>query len=338
MAVYSRFKINRRPRALKYAICSPQYLLAVNNRGESTVDHLTALRVFREVVERNSFAAAARRLCLSPAAVSKNIGELEAHLSTRLLNRTTRRLSLTEAGQQYYTQIAQILDDLDEADRALGPMQSEPTGTLRVSAPMSLTLTQLADAIPQFLCRYPQLSLDLRLDDRRVDLVKEGFDVAIRGTDKLEDSSLVARKLMSMTHVLCGAPAYFARHGVPDSPEALRQHECVQFSLSGHARLWSFRKAGGRGDVEGGVQVDVPIDGRYKVTSSLAVREALRAGFGISLIPLIYVREDIEAGRLVTVLNEWTAVETHVYAVYPSRRYLNSKVRAFVDFLIETLG
>lgn len=298
------------------------------------MDHLTALRVFREVVERNSFAAAARRLCLSPAAVSKNIGELEAHLSTRLLNRTTRRLSLTEAGQQYYTQIAQILDDLDEADRALGPMQSEPTGTLRVSAPMSLTLTQLADAIPQFLCRYPQLSLDLRLDDRRVDLVKEGFDVAIRGSDKLEDSSLVARKLMSMTHVLCGAPAYFSRHGMPDSPEALRQHECVQFSLSGHAKLWSFRKGGTQGDV----QVDVPIDGRYKVTSSLAVREALLAGFGISLIPLIYVREDIERGRLVTALEDWSTVETHVYAVYPSRRYLNSKVRAFVDFLVETLA
>ena len=298
------------------------------------MDHLTALRVFREVVERNSFAAAARRLCLSPAAVSKNIGELEAHLSTRLLNRTTRRLSLTEAGQQYYTQIAQILDHLDEADRALGPMQSEPAGTLRVSAPMSLTLTQLADAIPQFLCRYPQLSLDLRLDDRRVDLVKEGFDVAIRGSDKLEDSSLVARKLMSMTHVLCGAPAYFSRHGVPDSPEALRQHECVQFSLSGHAKLWSFRKHDGQGDIE----VDVPIDGRYKVTSSLAVREALLAGFGLSLIPLVYVREDIEQGRLVTVLDEWSTVETHVYAVYPSRRYLNSKVRAFVDFLIETLA
>lgn len=298
------------------------------------MDHLTALRVFREVVERNSFAAAARRLCLSPAAVSKNIGELEAHLSTRLLNRTTRRLSLTEAGQQYYTQIAQILDDLDEADRALGPMQSEPTGTLRVSAPMSLTLTLLADAIPQFLCRYPQLSLDLRLDDRRVDLVKEGFDVAIRGSDKLEDSSLVARKLMSMAHVLCAAPAYFSRHGVPDSPEALRQHECVQFSLSGHAKLWSFRKHGSQGDIE----VDVPIDGRYKVTSSLAVREALLAGFGISLIPQIYVREDIEQGRLVTVLDEWSSVETHVYAVYPSRRYLNSKVRAFVDFLIETLA
>lgn len=294
------------------------------------MDHLTALRVFREVVEGNSFAAAARRLCLSPAAVSKNIGELEAHLSTRLLNRTTRRLSLTEAGQQYYTQIAQILDDLDEADRALGPMQSEPTGTLRVSAPMSLTLTQLADAIPQFLCRYPQLSLDLRLDDRRVDLVKEGFDVAIRGSDKLEDSSLVARKLMSMTHVLCGAPAYFSRHGVPDSPDALRQHECVQFSLSGHARLWSFRK--------NDAQIDVPIDGRYKVTSSLAVREALLAGFGISLIPRIYVGDDIEQGRLVTVLDDWSTVETHVYAVYPSRRYLNSKVRAFVDFLIETLA
>lgn len=299
---------------------------------ESTqsVDQLTALRVFRAVVERNGFAAAARQLGLSPPAVSKNIGELEAHLSTRLLNRTTRRLSLTEAGQQYYSQIARLLDELDQADRALGPMQSEPTGTLRVSAPMSLTLTQWAGAIPRFLERHPRLSLDLRLDDRRVDLVKEGYDVAIRGSDHLEDSTLVARKLMSLHHVLCASPAYFARHGVPDTPEALRQHACVQFSLSGHAKLWRFSKAD--------EQVDVPVDGRYKVTSSLAVREALLAGFGLSLIPLVYVQNDIESGRLVTALDDWTTVQTHVYAVYPSRRHLDAKVRAFVDFLIETVG
>lgn len=177
------------------------------------MDHLTALKVFRQVVEQGGFAAASRQLRLSPAAVSKNIAELEAHVAARLLNRTTRRMSLTEAGRQYYEQVARILDDLNEAELALGPLQQEPSGTLRVSAPLSLSLTLLSAAMPRFLARHPRLSLDLHLEDRRIDLVKEGFDVAIRGSDRLEDSSLVARKLMALEHVLCGAPAYFDQHG-----------------------------------------------------------------------------------------------------------------------------
>lgn len=294
------------------------------------MDHLTALRVFRQVVELNGFAAAARKLEMSPAAVSKNIGELEAHLGTRLLHRTTRRLSLTEAGAQYYGQIARILDDLLAADCAMNPRRSEPAGTLRVSAPMSLTLTRLSSSIPAFLERYPALALDLHLDDRRVDLVKDGFDVALRGSDRLEDSSLVARKLTSLRHVLCAAPAYFARKGWPDSPDALRDHDCVQFSLSGHANEWTFSRDG--------VEIAVPIAGRYKVTSSLAVRDALRAGFGLSLIPLVYVQDDIERGTLATALADWSTVQTHLYAVYPSRRHLDPKVRAFVDFLVAALA
>jgi DNA-binding transcriptional LysR family regulator len=294
------------------------------------VDHLTALRVFRQVVELNGFAAAARKLAMSPAAVSKNIGELEAHLGTRLLHRTTRRLSLTEAGAQYYGQIARILDDLATADCAMNPRRSEPAGTLRVSAPMSLTLTRLSASIPTFLDRYPALSLDLHLDDRRIDLVKEGFDVALRGSDRLEDSSLVARKLTSLRHVVCAAPAYFERRGLPASPDALRDHDFVQFSLSGHANEWTFHRDG--------VEIAVPVVGRYKVTSSLAVRDALRAGFGLSLIPLAYVQDDIERGTLATALDDWSTVQTHLYAVYPSRRHLDPKVRAFVDFLVASLA
>ena len=208
------------------------------------MDHLTALRVFRQVVEQGGFAAASRQLGLSPAAVSKNIAELEAHVAARLLNRTTRRMSLTEAGTRYYEQVARILDELREAEQSLGPLQSAPTGTLRVSAPMSFTLTRLSAAIPAFLARHPDLSLDLNLEDRRVDIVKEGYDLAIRGTDRLEDSSLVARRLMTLEHVLCAAPAYLARHGEPASPADLRGHECVQFTLSGHADEWTFQRAG----------------------------------------------------------------------------------------------
>lgn len=291
------------------------------------MDQLQAIRVFRQTVEGGSFAEAARRMGLSPAAVSKNIGELEAHLHVRLLNRTTRRMSLTEAGEQYFRQIARILDDLSEADNSLGPMQRMPSGLLRISAPMAFTLTRLSDAIVGFLTRYPDLTLDLKLEDRRVDLVKEGFDLAIRGSDRLEDTSLIARKLMTLPHVICASPAYFAQAGRPRQPEDLRLHNCVQFTLSGQAQEWSFTR-------EARV-VRVPISGRYKVTTSLAVRDALLADFGLSLIPRIYIERDIAEGRLTTALDDWTPVETSIYVVYPSRQYVLPKVRAFIDFLVE---
>ncbi|HIQ43678.1 LysR family transcriptional regulator [Ectopseudomonas khazarica] len=294
------------------------------------MDRLTALAVFRQVVERGSFAAAARHLKLSAAAVSKNIGELEAHLAVRLLNRTTRSMSLTEAGQRYYEQVARILDDLQQADSSLGELQATPSGTLRVSAPMSFSLVCLADAIPRFLARYPELTLDLQLDDRRVDMIAEGFDLAVRGSDRLEDSSLVARPLLTLRHVLCAAPQYLRRHGTPQVPEDLQALECVQFSLSGHAREWVFQR---------GEQVRrLEVCGRYSVNSSLALCAALRAGHGISLVPEIYVRDDLAQGRLQPLLEDWQMMQTQLYAIYPSRRQLQAKVRVFIDFLLEELG
>ncbi|ATQ42405.1 LysR family transcriptional regulator [Caulobacter mirabilis] len=293
------------------------------------MDQLTALKVFRRVVELGSFAEAARRLSLSPAAVSKNIGELEAHVSARLLNRTTRRMSLTEAGATYYERIAGVLDDLEDASASLGALHDEASGVLRVSAPLSFTLVGLSSAIPEFLQRYPKLSLDLHLDDRRVDIVRDGYDLAIRGSDALEDSSLVARKLMVMDHVLCASPAYFERVGAPKTPTDLADHNCIRFSHSGHADAWTFAR--------GGRSVRVPVVGRYSVGSSLAVRDALRAGLGVSLIPRLYVREDLDGGRLATALDDWSADETSIFAVYPSRRHMAAKVRVFLSFLVETL-
>lgn len=294
------------------------------------MDHMVALRVFRTVVEQGSFANAGKALQLSPAAISKNIGELEQHVQARLLNRTTRRMSLTEAGSIYYQQVRRILDDIEDADRSLGMLQNTPSGLLRVTAPVSLTLLTLSPLIPAFLARHPELSLDLNLDDRRVDIVKEGYDVAIRGSDRLEESSLVARQLLALDHVICASPDYFRQRGQPQRPEDLRGHDCVQFTLSGHADEWEFRR--------GGEVVRVPIDGRYKVASGLAVRDALRAGFGLSLTPRRYVADDIARGVLATALDDWSKVETSVYAVYPSRRYLVPKVRAFVDFVVEAFA
>ncbi|MDP9601769.1 UNVERIFIED_ORG: DNA-binding transcriptional LysR family regulator [Variovorax paradoxus] len=290
------------------------------------MDHLTALKVFRTAAATGSFAGAARQMGLSAAAVSKNIAELEAHLKVRLINRTTRQMSLTEAGAAYFERLSRILDELSEADAALAPMGSSPGGVLRVSAPLTFALTLLSPAIPEFMGRYPNLRLELNLQDTRSDIIGEGYDLAIRGSDRLEDSSLVARKLMTMDHVLCGSPAYFAVAGRPAQPEDLKARECVQFTLSGHANKWTFTR--------GGRSVAVPIDGRYKVSSSIAVRDALLAGFGLSLIPRIYVEAELASGRLEAVLEDWQADETPVYAVYPSR-HLAAKTRAFVDFLVE---
>ena len=291
------------------------------------MDRFTALQVFRQVAALNSFAAAGRRLGLSPAAISKNIAELEAHLGVRLINRTTRRVALTEAGSLYLDHVSRGLDALSDGEAALGPTRLQPGGTLRVSAPMTVTLTRLSAAIPGFLARYPQLTLDLHLDDRRVDLIRDGFDLVLRGSDNLEDSSLIARKLATMPHVLCGAPAYFASAGRPQHPADLARHSAIRFSLSGHADVWEFEKDGRR--------ERVPVTARYSVSSSLAVRDALRAGFGVSLIPRPYVAEDLKAGRLEAVLPDWQTVETVLYAIYPSRQHLAPKVQVFLDFLSE---
>jgi DNA-binding transcriptional LysR family regulator len=294
------------------------------------MDRLTALTVFRHVAELNSFARAGRRIGLSAPAISKNIAELEAHLGVRLINRTTRRMALTEEGRLYLEHVIRALDTLAEADQALLPVRSAPSGTLRVTAPLTMTLMRLSAAIPAFLARYPDLRLDLHLDDRRVDIVRDGFDLAIRGSDSLEDSSLVARKLTTMPHVLCAAPAYWAAHGLPRHPADLKAHAAIRFSLSGHADLWTFER--------NGRTERVGIDARYSVSSSLAVRDALRAGLGLSLIPRCYVEADLQTGRLEAALEDWITVETALYAVYPSRRHMAPKLRAFLDFLIEDLS
>ncbi|WP_116135144.1 LysR family transcriptional regulator [Trinickia diaoshuihuensis] len=291
------------------------------------MDRYTALQVFRHVAQLNSFAEAGRRLGLSAAAISKNIAELEAFVGARLINRTTRRMALTEEGRIYLEHVTRGLDALAEADDALSPIKKSPSGTLRVSAPMSVTLTRLSAAIPGFLSRYPDLKLDLHLDDRRVDLVKEGFDLAIRGSDNLGDSSLIARPLAVMPHVVCASPAYFEAHGIPKVPADLRAHNCIRFSLSGHADVWEF--------TQGERTERIAVDARYSVGSSLAIRDALRAGFGLSLIPYPYVEQDVNDGRLQCVLTDWDTVRTTLYAIYPSRQHVTPKLRAFVAFLID---
>jgi len=211
-------------------------------------------------------------------------------------------------------------------DQAMGPLNSKSMGTLRVAAPMTTTLVCLSRTILKFLAQFPDIKLDLDLNDRRVDIVRDGFDLAIRGSDALEDSSLTARKLMTLPHVLCASPQYLEAAGTPTRPEDLRGHNCIRFSLSGHADVWEFHK--------GDERVSVPINGRYSVTTSLAVRDALLEGFGLSLIPLRYVDAHLAPGNLVSLFPEWAKVELSVYAIYRSRHQLSPKLRVFIEFVV----
>lgn len=289
------------------------------------MDRFTAMQVFRQVAQLNSFAEAGRRLGLSPAGVSKNIAELEAHLGARLINRTTRRMALTEEGRIYLEHIVRGLDALSEADQALGSIKAEPSGVLKVSAPMTVTLIRLSAALPRFLARHPKLALDVHLDDRRVNIIEEGFDLVIRASDNLGDTSLIAKKLAVMPHVICAAPSYFEAFGKPAMPSDLARHSCIRFSLSGHADFWEFSR--------GESTERVAIHARYSISSSLAVRDAVLGGFGLSLIPYPYVENDLREGRLQRALEDWGTVVTTLYAIYPSRQHLVPKVRAFLDFL-----
>src|SRR4051794_8111725 len=206
------------------------------------MDHFTALKVFRQVVEAGSFAAAGRRLGLSPAAISKNIGELESHLGVRLLNRTTRRLSSTEAGLQYYESVVRALDELSNADASLAPHQRNPSGRLRIAAPGTLTLIRLSAAMPRFIARYPELSVDLHTDSRQINLIDDGFDISIRATDALVDSSLMARKLTTLRQVVCGSPKYFQATARPMHPRDLQEHNCLKSSLIEDVEEWEFSR------------------------------------------------------------------------------------------------
>ncbi len=296
------------------------------------MDKLAAMHAFRRVIECGSFRAAARELGRSNAAVSKQIGDLEAELGATLITRTTRRLALTEIGRAYYERCARILDDLAEAETAVASLQMAPRGLLRVNAPMSFGLLYLASALPAYMQRCPDVRVDLVMNDRTVDLVQEGFDVAVRVRTSLADSSLVARRLAPVRRVLCATPNYLEQHGCPERPEELHGHRCLIYSLSSSPTEWVLIRRGGR------EPLTVTVAPYYTANSSIALREALLAGSGIALIPTFVVGADLDEGRLATVLSDFEIPPQSLYALYPSSRHLSPKVRSFVDFLVELYG
>lgn len=288
------------------------------------MEKLTALTVFRVVCELGSFSGAARKLRLSNAAVSKNVRELEDELGARLIERTTRRLRMTETGEAYLRRASAILDELAALDSETKDRVVAPRGALRVAAPMSLGITQLAAVVGAFSVEYPELRVDLEMNDRYVDLVAEGFDVALRG-GTLTDSSFLARKLSTLERVLCASPDYLQRHGSPRRPQDLGQHRCLVYTLSNSPERWSLTRKGRR------VRVDVR--GPLSANSSLALRGAACAGAGIVLLPKVTVLDELARGKLEPVLVGWSAAPQALYAVYPRHHQVSQRVRLFVDFI-----
>jgi DNA-binding transcriptional LysR family regulator len=294
------------------------------------MDALADIAVFVRVVERGSFTLAADELELSRAVVSKYVSRLEERLGARLLHRTTRRLSLTEAGAALFEASRGAIERIEEAEGAVAQLQSEPRGRLKVSAPMSFGILHLGPALTDFSREHPRVSLDMRLDDRFVNLVEEGIDVAVR-IGALTDSSLVARKLATTRTIACAAPAYLAEHGEPEAPEDLAAHNCLIYSYLSTANVWRFTAPDGR-------DIPVAVNGSFRINNGIVLGEAAAAGHGILLTPSFYVAPLLRDGRLKRILTNYRLPELGIHAVYPQRDHVPPKVRAFVDFLAKRFG
>ncbi|WP_193074333.1 LysR family transcriptional regulator [Pseudomonas sp. FME51] len=281
--------------------------------------------IFTRVVECHSFTSAALTLSMQKSTVSRRIAQLEERLGVRLLNRTTRKLRLTEVGQAYYERCRQIMQEFAEAEEAIMQLQSEPTGLLRVSSPIEFGQLFLGGVIGDFMCRYPAIQVEVELTTRMVDPVEEGVDIVIhRG--RPQDSSLVARPMMSSPRQLFASPAYLAEHGIPQKPEDLIQHRCIH-TLMDDGRKWHFLQP----------SVSVPVNPVLTVNNITFAREAAVSGAGIINVPAFIAEPLVEQGVLCRVLEHCVLPSTELYALYPSRRFQAMKVKAFIDYLIEQL-
>ncbi len=292
------------------------------------MDRLRAIEVFVTVVDQGSFAAAADALDMSRNMASRHVADLEAYLGARLLNRTTRSLSLSSTGAAYIERARQILAQLDEADRIAGLQTLTPQGRLALSAPMSFGVRHVAPYLKQYTLANPDVSVDISLNDRTVDLVEEGFDVAIRITGKMADSNLIARRIASVEVIMCASPDYIADHGNPETPGALIDHLCLGYTLGQEGNQWTLHGA------DGAVET-VRVSPAVSANSGDAIEELAIAGGGLALQPAFIANADIAAGKLVQVLPDWSGGVLGIYALCAGRLYEPLKVRSFMDWIAE---
>lgn len=287
------------------------------------------LLFFAHVVKAKSFSGAARQLGVSKSRISKSVARLETTLGVRLLHRSTRRLSLTEVGEAYFEHCDRILDELVQADSTVSRLHLEPRGKLKISAPVAFSTLHVASALPEFMAQYPDLSVDMTISDRLVDLVEEGFDLALRITRE-PGQHLVARRLAPIRRKICASPDYLARRGVPQMPEDLAQHNCLDYTYMNTQGFWHL--TGPNGDAS------VAVSGSLRINDDEALSQAVLGGLGLALLPTFIVGRELQAGRLVEVLPGYLPVEHFVYAVHLPNRHLPLKVRVFIDFLLARFG
>jgi DNA-binding transcriptional LysR family regulator len=293
------------------------------------MDKLNAMQAFVRVVEAGSFVKAAGQLGISTTAASRLVGDLETHLGTRLLQRTTRRLSVTEAGSAYFDRCQQIVGAVEDAEAQVGLEARRPFGTLRVSGPVVFGVLHLGPLLAAYGARYPEVRVDIALADRVVDLVDEGYDVAIRIAGRLADT-LVARRLATIRIVVCAAPEYLRRRGTPRAPPDLAGHNCLLYTISERPAEWTF--AGPQGTTT------VRVAGSLRANNGDLLHAAALAGEGLVVLPTFIVGDDLRQGKLVRVLPRYCQPDLAAYAVYPTRRHLPAKVRSFVDFLAQAIS
>lgn len=292
------------------------------------MNQLEDMQIFVSTVGAQSFTAAADRLGLSKQFISRRIMALEERLGARLLIRTTRKLSVTDIGRSYYERVLKIIDEVNEAEQLVSSANASPRGTLRISAPVSFGTLHLGPAIARFMMQCPDIVIELDLSDRFVDVVGEGYDMAIR-IGHLADSSLVARHIAPAQLVACASPAYLKAHGKPATPLELRSHECLIYGHGRHVE-WAF--------VEKGKALRIPVTGRMRANNGELACAAAIEGLGIALLPTLIVGEALRAGKLVTILDAYAPPPLNIYAVYPQHRQSSLAIKAFADFLRSTFG
>jgi len=295
------------------------------------MDIIQAVRTYVSIVDTGSLVAAADKLDTSTAAVSRQLAALEHHLGVRVLNRTTRRLSMTETGKDLYNRAQQILADVAELEASIGQSALNPAGTLKISAPLSLGIAKFSLWLPGFLMRYPDLRLDIDLNDRLIDLAGEGIDVAIRIARQPAATNVIASRIASVQMITCAAPGYLDRRGRPKVPEDLDGHDTLAYSYLSSGDTWAFTS-------KTGDTATVRIHPRVHATNGDVLSALALAGFGIIAQPAFIVEKDIAAGRLEPLLDGWTMEGFNLYAVYLSRTFLSAKVRLFIDHLREVVA
>ncbi|POA97729.1 LysR family transcriptional regulator [Chromobacterium sinusclupearum] len=295
------------------------------------MDKLTSMAVFAKSAELGSFAAAAQALEMSSQMVAKHVAALETSLGITLLNRTTRRQSLTDIGRAYYDRCKMVLAEVDAADSLAQEMHSQPKGLLRVSAPMTFGSFSLAPFVTRYLARYPEVKIDLSLSDRYVDPLEDGYEILIR-IGELEDSSLIARPLAPYRLIACAAPSYLARHGAPEIPADLSLHDCLAYTYGASTIRcrWIF--------TQNDMTHEIEVNGRLRSDNWKALLHAATEGFGIILGPEDVMEPEIKAGRLVRILPDYVGPSRPMHVLYPSQRKPTAKIRSFIEALIDEFG